>query len=194
MNRPESHAVSFKEVRVAQRAGLIATACLLCVPRIAATQAVPAQTPDRTKVVAAAAQVMEKARYCALVTIGRDGHPQARVVDPFPPERDLTVWIATNPITRKVEQIRTDPRVTLFYFDPSGPGYVTLLAKAELVSDPVEKARHWKEEWAAFYANKNRGEDFILIRCKPIRLELVSYGHGLLNDPSTWRPITVDFP
>lgn len=177
-----------------QRACVIATAGLLCLPRIAATQAVSTQTPDRTKVVAAAAQIMDKARYCALVTIGRDGHPQARVVDPLPPERDLTVWIATNPITRKVEQIRTDPRVTLFYFDSSGPAYVTLLAKAELVSDPVEKSRHWKEEWAAFYANKNRGEDFILIRCKPIRLELVSYSHGLLNDPSTWRPITIEFP
>jgi general stress protein 26 len=179
---------------VVQRAGVLATACLLCLPRVAATQAVPAQTPERAKIVAAAEEVMKKARFCGLVTLGRDGHPQARVVDPFEPERDLTVWIATNPITRKVEQIRADPRVTLFYFDPSGPGYVTLLAKAELVTDSAEKAKHWKEEWAAFYADKNRGEDFILIRCKPIRLELVSYGHGLLNDPSTWRPLTVEFP
>jgi general stress protein 26 len=155
---------------------------------------VPAQTPERAKIVAAAEEIMKKARFCGLVTLGRDGHPQARVVDPFEPERDLTVWIATNPITRKVDEIRADPRVTLYYFDPSGPGYVTLLARAELVTDSAEKARHWKEEWAAFYADKNRGEDFILIRCKPIRLELVSYGHGLMNDPGTWRPVTVEFP
>jgi general stress protein 26 len=115
-------------------------------------------------------------------------------VDPLPPERDLTVWIATNPVTRKVEQIRTDPRVTLFYFDPSGPGYATLLARAELVSDPAEKARHWKDDWAPFYADKHRGADFILIRCKPFRLELVSYAHGILNDPATWRPTTIELP
>jgi len=179
---------------VVQRLGVLAAACLCFVPRVAAPQAVPDQAPERAKIVAAAEEVMKKARFCGLVTLGRDGHPQARVVDPFEPERDLTVWIATNPITRKVEQIRADPRVTLFYFDPSGPGYVTLLARAELETDSAEKARHWKEEWAAFYADKNRGEDFILIRCKPIRLELVSYGHGLLNHPSTWRPITVEFP
>ena len=177
-----------------ERAFVLATACLFCLPRLAATQAPPAQIAERTKVVAAAQQVMQKARYCAFVTIGRDGHPQARAVDPLPPERDMTVWIATNPITRKVDQIRTDPRVTLFYFDPSGPGYVTLLARAELVSDSAEKARHWKEDWAPFYADKHRGKDFILIRCKPIRLELVSYGHGLVGDPSTWRPITIEFP
>jgi len=179
---------------VVWRVGVLATACLLCLATFADTQTVPAQTPERATIVAAAQEVMEKARFCALITLGADGHPQARVVDPFAPERDLTVWIATNPITRKVEQIRADPRVTLFYFDPSGPGYVTLLAKAELVTDSAEKAKHWKEDWAAFYADKNRGEDFILIRCKPIRLELVSYGHGLLNDPTTWRPITVEFP
>jgi general stress protein 26 len=155
---------------------------------------VPARTPERATIVSAARDVMKKARYCGLVTLGRDGHPQARVVDPFEPEGDLTVWIATKPITRKVEEIRADQRITLFYFDPSGPGYVTLVAKAELVTDPSEKARHWKEEWAAFYTDKNRGEDFILIRCRPIRLELVSHHHGLLNDPMTWRPITIEFP
>lgn len=177
-----------------QRLGVLATACLFCLPRVAATQAGPVQIPERGKIVAAAEEVMKRARYCGLVTLGRDGHPQARIVDPLAPEADLTVWIATNPGTRKVEQIKADPRVTLLYFDPSDPAYVTLLAKAELVTDSAEKARHWKEEWTAFYADKHRGEDFILIRCKPIRLEVVSHGQGLVNDPATWRPISIDFP
>ncbi len=177
-----------------QRVGVLAAACLLCLPTVAATQAVPAETPERAKIMAAAEEVMQKARYCALVTLGQDGHPQARVVDPLTPEQDLTVWIATNPLTRKVGQIRADPRVTLFYFDPAGPAYVTLLAKAELVTNPAEKARHWKEDWAAFYSDKYRGEDFVLIRCKPLRLEVVSYGHGILNEPTTWRPTTIEFP
>ena len=106
----------------------------------------------------------------------------------------MTVWIATNPVTRKVEQIKKDPRVTLFYFDPSGPGYVTLLARAEVVTDPAEKAKRWKEDWAEFYKDKYRGGDYVLIRCRPIRLELVSYAHDILNDPDTWRPVAIEFP
>lgn len=176
------------------RLGVLATASLLCLPSVAATQPVPVPTPARATIVAAAQEVMRKARFCSLVTLGRDGHPQARIVDPLAPEADLTVWIATNPKTRKIAEIGRDPRVTLLYFDPSGPAYVTVLAKAELVTESAEKARHWKEEWAAFYADKHRGEDFMLIRCKPIRLELVSQGHGLVNDPATWRPITLEFP
>jgi general stress protein 26 len=179
---------------VLQRLGVMAAACLLCLPTLAAPQPVPAPAPDRATIVAAAREVMEKARFCALVTLGADGQPQARVMDAFAPEQDLTVYLATKPVTRKVEQIRADPRVTLFYFDPSGPGYVTLLARAELLTDPAEKEAHWKEDWGAFYADKNRGEDFILIRCKPFRLELVSYAHGLSGDPQTWRPTTVELP
>src|SRR5262245_28606369 len=177
-----------------QRAAVSATACLLCLAGVLASAAEPSPPPDRAKVVAAAAQLMERARYCSLITLGPDGHPQSRIVDPFPPEPDLTVWIATNPVTRKVEQIKADPRVTLSCFDPSGPGYVTLLARAEVVTDTAEKAKRWKEDWAAFYKDKNRGDDYVLIRCKPFRLELVSHADDLLNDPATWRPITIELP
>ena len=43
------------------------------------------------------------------------GQPQARLMDAFEPEADLTVWLATNARTRKVRQLRHDPRATLAY-------------------------------------------------------------------------------
>jgi len=84
--------------------------------------------------------------------------------------------------------VKKDPRVTLYYYEPAGPGYVTLQGRAAVVTDPAEKAKRWKEDWAAFYKDRNRGEDYVLIRVAPVRLEIVSYGHGLLNDPASWRP------
>ena len=62
--------------------------------------------PGRPAILKAARELIEKARYCALVTIDADGHPQAGR-RPFPPEDDMTVWIATNPVTRKVSEVRT---------------------------------------------------------------------------------------
>jgi len=150
--------------------------------------------PDRATILDVARQVMHDARYCALVTLGNDGQPQARVVDPFLPDDGMTVWIGTNPITRKVAQIRKDARVTLFYFDGESLSYVTILGRAELVDDPTEKAKHWKEEWAPLYTDGSRGEDYLLIRVRPRRIEVVSYGGGVPNDPVTWRPAAVDFP
>ena len=137
---------------------------------------------------------MQNARHCALITIGDEGQPQARVVDPLLPDSELAVWIGTNPLTRKVGQIRRDARVTLFYFDPTGPGYVTLLGTAELVNSPREKARHWKDEWAPIYKGGRGGDDFLLIRVKPRRLEIVSYKAGFVGDPKTWLPIAIDIP
>lgn len=170
-----------------------AAACLL-LAAVAAGQASAAPPPDRAAIIAAARELMVKARYCGLVTLGPGGQPQARLVDPFAPEEDLTVWIATNPVTRKVKEIRDDGRVTLFYVDPGAQGYVTVIGKAKLVSDPTEKARRWKDDWRAFYKDHNRGDDYQLIRVAPSRIEVVSYVHGVLNDPQTWRPMAVDLP
>jgi len=138
--------------------------------------------------------LVERAHFCALITIGPDGRAESRIVDPFAPEADWTVWIATKPVTRKVDQIRRDSRVTLAYWDATERGYVTLLGDAALVDDPAEKAKRWKPEWQAFYADENRGEDYLLIRVTPRRLEALSPAEGLLGDPETWRPAQYEFP
>lgn len=150
--------------------------------------------PPRAEVIAVARDVMQSARYCTLITIGPDGQPQARIVDPFPPDSDLTIWIATNPLTRKVQEIRHDPRVTLLYFSPATFEYVTVLGTAVLDADSLHKAGHWKPEWAGLYRDQDRGEDFLLLRVRPTRLEVVSVRRGVRNDPQTWRPVIVDVP
>jgi len=175
-----------------RNATIAALLAALCLPSIASAQEAPATPPARADIIKAAADVMQRARYCALVTIGEDGQPQARVVDAFAPDDDLTVWIATKPVTRKVGQIRADPRVTLFYFDPGGPDYVTLLGTAELVTDAAARRAHWKPAWAGFYEDENRGDDYLLIRVKPHRLEIVSARHKIAGDPETWRPVILD--
>src|SRR5262245_45937346 len=129
---------------------------------------------SREQIVQAARDVMQSAKFCGLVTLDASGSPQARVVDPFSPEQDLTVWVGTNAVTRKVAQIDKDPRVTLRCIAQGGSGYLTLIGKAELVRDAAEKNKHWKPEWKQFYKDENRGDDYVLIRIHPSRLEIVS--------------------
>ena len=122
------------------------------------------------------------------------GKPAARVVDPQAPDRDLTVWIATNPATRKVEEIRKNPRVSLMYFDATGLEYAMLAGTVTIVADRAEIRRHWKPEWKPFYAKGPDGDDIILLRVRPTRVEVVSPTHKLVNDAKTWRPVGVDLP
>ena len=147
---------------------------------------------ERRELMRVAAEVMRAAGNCALITIDASGHPQARAMDPFPPEDDLTVWMATNRTTRKVAEMAEDPRVTLYYFDPAGPSYVTLRGEASIIEDPVQRERFWKPEWDAFYVDGNRGADYALIRFTPDRAEIVSVPHGVASDPMAWRPAILE--
>jgi general stress protein 26 len=150
-----------------------------------------AQTANRAPDPAEAARrIMTAARYCALVTMGEDGRPRARTMDPFPPDDGFVVWLATNPRTRKVRDIRRDRRVTLYYYDAEARGYVTLFGTARLVDDPEEKARRWKPGWEAFYPDRDRS--YLLIEVTPERLEISSPADGIDNDPVTWLPRSID--
>ena len=150
--------------------------------------------PTRAAIISATRTIIGHARYATLVTVDASGQPQARIVDPFLPEDDLTIWIATNARSRKVGEIAANGRVTLLYFDANTQSYVTVIGRAGLVRDETEKGARWKEEWATFYKNKNHGDDYLLIRVVPSRLEVVSPALGLLNDPDTWRPVILELP
>lgn len=177
--------------------GRLRTATLLALilapgPTLQAQQMSPAGTraPDRERVLEVARQVMNAARFCTMITLGDLGAPQARVVDPLEPDSRFVVYIATNPKSRKVAEIRKDPRVTLLYFDSGRSAYVTLIGRAALV-EGAEKTGHRKPDWEAFFP-ASKPEAYTLYRIVPTRVEVVSAKDGLSGDPATWRPEIVE--
>jgi general stress protein 26 len=169
-------------------------ASMILLPSLVLAQAPPASQASRADVIAAARDVMEKAVYSTFITIAEDGQPQARVVDPTLPDLNLTIWIGTNSLTRKVKDIQRDPRVTLLYFHAASASYVTVIGRAAVVTDAGEKERRWKKSWAPFYPNGFRGADFTLIRVTPSRLEVSSPSRKMMSDPKTWLPVVIDLP
>lgn len=149
-----------------------------------------AQTPSRAELLGIAREVVEGAAFVSLATLDEDGYPAVRAMDPLPPDEDWVVWLATNPGSRKVEQLRAQPRVALHYLAEGVPAYVTLIGQARLVDDPEMKARHWKESWTPFYPD--RDQSVLLIEVTPVRLEVVSEAHGAPGDPETWRAHVVE--
>ena len=157
-------------------------------------QAAFAQQPtfSRDALISAAREIMTTTRYCALITTGRNGRAHTRTMDAFAPEADLTVWLATNPRSRKVAEIRRNPKVTLYYFDRESAAYVTIYGTARLVSEKREKARRWKDDWKAFYPDRDKS--YLLIEVTPQRLEVVNINKGVVGTSPTWQPLSVDFP
>jgi general stress protein 26 len=112
-------------------------------------------------------------------------------MDPFPPDADMHIWLATNPRSEKVVEIRKDHQVTLYYFDRESQAYVAINGLARLVNDPTEKAKRWKDEWKAFYPDRAR--DYLLIEVIPQWMEVVSEKKGVVGDTVTWKPPSVSF-
>jgi general stress protein 26 len=111
-------------------------------------------------------------------------------MDPFPPETDFTVWFGTKNQSRKVNQIKNNSTVTLYYQDIDASGYVVIHGNAQIVDDQKEKEKRWKDTWEAFDPNK---EGYLLIKVSPKWMEVLSYSRGIVSDPSTWQTPVVTF-
>ena len=167
-------------------------ALLLCVTCLSSSiVAQQPQTRSKDELIAAAREIMTATRYCALITTDRHGQTNARTMDAFAPDENLIVWFGTNPLSRKVSEIRRNPRVTLYYFDRENQAYVSLQGVARLVNDAKEKARHWKDDWKAFYPDRDKG--YLLIEVRPLRLEVVNTKTGLVGTSPDWQPPSVIF-
>lgn len=180
-------------MRSLARSALTVTA-LCCSVSLASlhTQVGPEPASSRDSLLAAAREIIAATRFNALITLDESGQPRVRTMDPFPPDENMVVWFGTNRRTRKVAEIANDPRVTLYYPSPEADGYVSIHGTARLVDDPAEKARRWKEEWTQFYPD--REASYLLIEVVPARIEVVSYRRGIVGDPDTWTPASIEFP
>jgi len=111
-------------------------------------------------------------------------------MNPFPPEDDMTVWFATNTRSRKVREMKRDPRVTLYYSDHENAiGYVALQGRAVLVDDRSEILKRKRAYWDQAFPGL---ENLVLVKVVPERLDVLNYKAGTQPDPSTWRTPSIE--
>jgi general stress protein 26 len=134
--------------------------------------------------------VLSKARCWTLITVDKNGNPRARTMSSFPPDEQMVVRLGANPRSRKIEQIKNNPNVIVYYLEPTGFSYVSLMGTASLVNDPNMKAKYWKEGWTRYYPDPKK--DYILIEVKPKRMEICSFEYKLFWDESG-KPAVIEF-
>jgi general stress protein 26 len=134
---------------------------------------------------------MRSAEYCMLITLAEGGEANARLVQPFEPEPDMTIWVGTWSKSRKVREIRRDRRVTLAFYDKESTAYVSLLGLAQIESQVNKKRQYWREEWLGFIPQGPEGDDYVLVKFIPFRIELMSFGSGVLPKPYGLKPAVV---
>ncbi len=144
--------------------------------------------PD--SLIAAAREIMGLQNYCALITQDSTGRPDVRTMNPFPPDSGMNVWMATNSRSRKVEEIRRNSKVTLYYADHAhARGYATIRGHAILVDDMKEKLRLKREYWTQAFPD---WKYLLLIRVLPERIEVVNYRRGIVSTGDSWTVPSLD--
>jgi general stress protein 26 len=121
--------------------------------------------------------------YYFLITLGDTGQAHARLMQPFAPKEDLTIWSGASPKSRKIRDIRQDRQVTLAFHDPADTAYVALVGSAQVEDDLNERLQRWREEWGAFFPAGPAGDDYGLIHCIPWCIELMNLARHVHPDP-----------
>ena len=131
---------------------------------------------------------IKNAEYGFFVTAGESGPPNARLMQPYEPEKDLTIWLGASPRARKIRDLERDNRATLTFFDPTETGYVTLQGTAEVSTDLNLRKKHWRVYWNDFYPGGPESDDYVLIKFTPNRIELMNFAQKVMPQPYGLRP------
>jgi general stress protein 26 len=154
---------------------------------------------DEGAVLHAARALMAADSVVALVTVDASGRPRVRSVralldpvDPGMPKSGFTVWVMTRFATRKIDQIRANPTVSLYFNDDGNDSYASIVGTAVVHTDPEHpgaRQRYKSEDVKSYWPDFPR--DFVMLEIRPRWLEFI--GPGIANDERTWRPQAVVF-
>jgi general stress protein 26 len=146
---------------------------------------------ERDTIILAAREIMKETTYCGLATVDSTGQPQVRTMNPFPLNEELIIWFATSRASRKVREIRNNPKVCVYYADHvSAKGYVNITGTAEVLDDKELLMKMKRDYWKSI---PNWQNIFVLIKITPKTMEVINYKHGLNNDPGTFKAPSIVF-
>lgn len=142
-------------------------------------------TPET--VLKAVYETIEPVELCFLITNNEVGHVSSRLMQCFKPEPDFTIWFGTRANSRKVTEIRADPRAAVSFHNDDENAYVTLSGKAELVDNPEMLHRYWRPAWDQFFPNAP-DEGYILIKFTPEEIEILNFEREITPQPFGVQP------
>ena len=164
---------------------LSAICCLVLFLVIISSKLNAQSSVNRDTLLFAAREIIEETNYCALITIDSTGQPQVRTMNPFPVNSEFITWFATSRSSRKVRDIKNNPRVCVYYADHiTARGYVNITGTAEVIDDKDLLLKMKRDYWENIPDWQNK---FVLIKVIPGSIEVINYKHGLNNDPETFR-------
>jgi general stress protein 26 len=140
------------------------------------------------QLLAAARELIKTTEYCFFITQSKDGHPHARLMQPYDPEYDLTIYFGASPRSRKVRELQQQSKVSLAFYNQQETAYVTLLGSATTTEDATLCQKYWRANWNDLFPGGPESSDYILIKFVPERIEMMNYAHQAMPQPYSLHP------
>ena len=139
---------------------------------------------DKQKIVA----IMKENCLFAFLATCDSGQPMVRAVAPIV-EDDMSVWVATSAKSRKVQQIKENPRMSLaFVQHPEGDKAATIIGEAEIVEDMKQKKKVWGlTSWdpSRFWPDGPESKDYCVLK---INIKQVEWWEDMKAGAKTYEP------
>jgi len=136
--------------------------------------------------------ILDAAEFCFLITRGNKGALNARLMQHFGPDGDLTIWFGASPRSRKVREIKRGSPVTVTFEYADEGAYVTLLGKAAIETAPETRCRYWRDSFSAFWPDGPEGDDYVVIRFSASRIEVMAIDQGVAPEPFGLQPAVLE--
>jgi general stress protein 26 len=131
----------------------------------------------------AARVVVAANTWCFAVTLAADGTPHARLIQPGRLQPDWSLSFLSDARSRKVQELRRDPRLTLAWQHDAERAYVTLLGRAAVNVDVVAKRAIWRPEMNHFHPGGPDDPNNVIIEFATERLEIYSGARSIAPPP-----------
>ena len=121
-------------------------------------------------------ELIQRNRYAKLITTASDGTPHGRIMTNLPLGEDMVLWYATGLSTTKAKEIKKNPTVSILIDDPSDQTYVSIMGKAEILTDSRLKKKFWQDAFDFFWPDGPSNPDYCLLKITPTKVEYLNPG------------------
>jgi len=126
-------------------------------------------------------ELIESSKAAYLTTIDSEGYPITRAMfnlrnkEQFPEfseffanqSNEFTVYISTNTNSLKVDHIKKNPKISVYYCDPEDFKGVMFGGDAEIIDDIELKQKIWLDWWIRYYSEGLKDPDYTLLKLTP---------------------------
>ena len=106
---------------------------------------------DKQEAMAEGLQLVERSKICLLGTNGEDGFPNVKAMMNAKHEGINKIWLSTNTSSRRVQQLKKDNRVCVYYVDDQDFKGLMLTGTIRILQDLESRQMLWADGDERYY-------------------------------------------